>query len=158
MLSQPNYPSSCQHPWFLGFMSFWARNAVFSLNGASWRGSGLRSVPVQGFLNKMKLVSLRVTPCSRCMDVISSLLSSSLWAQLVPAQLPVWVTPKATVELSPCPCWEQLCSASHFTIRVSHPLVPHFAFMCSALVHTKWAKVHFIGSRGHKMPWIGRDI
>lgn len=155
MLSQPNYPSSCQHPWFLGFMWFWERNAVFSLNRASWSGSGLQRVPVEGFLNKTKLVSLRATPCSRCMDLICNLLSSPLWTQLCPhsscvghSQSHCGTLPMLGAALQCLP----LC------IGGSHPLVPHFAFVSFALVHTKWAKMHFTGSQGHRRFCVGRDI
>lgn len=103
MLSQPNYPSRCQHPRFLGFMWFQERDAVFSLNGATWRGSGLQSVPDWGFLNKAKPVSLTGGPCPSCMGLICSLLSSPSLNQFVPTQHPVCVTPKAAAEPNSLP-------------------------------------------------------
>lgn len=75
---------------------------------------------------------------------------------IVPAQLPVWVTPKITAELNPCPCWEQLCSASLFATWGSTPWSPTLP-SCTLLWFTQMGQ-DASKDHGHRMLCVGKDI
>lgn len=157
MLSQPNYPSRCQLLWFLEFMWFQEWETVFSLNEASWRGAGLQSVPVWGFLNKAKLVNLRAAPCPRCMGLICSLLSSPTWIQFMRAQHPVSVTPKATAEPSSLPMLGPALLCLPLCHRWVSPLGPPLCthVLCPGLHKAGQDALHRITELQHGLRWKG---